>query len=77
MSVLLIGFGCGSQLRVIVAITAVATGLLILTYTRAAWFAALVSIGYLAVRWRREVLYALPASVAVFLIAVPSVASRR
>jgi O-antigen ligase len=76
LSVLLVGWCRGRNRVLMVTITAVSAGLLIVTYTRAAWFGALVSIAYLAVRWRREVLYTLLASVAVLLIAVPSVASR-
>jgi O-antigen ligase len=76
LSVLLVGWCRGRNRVGMVAILAVVTGLLLLTYTRSAWFAALASVGYLAVRWRREVLYMLLAGVAVLIIAVPSVTSR-
>jgi O-antigen ligase len=76
LSVLLIAWCRGRNRLLMVAVTAVAVGLLIVTYTRAAWLAALVSIAYLAIRWRREVLYAMLAAVVVLLIAVPSVSSR-
>jgi O-antigen ligase len=76
ISVLLIGWCRGRNRVVMMAITAAAAGLLIITYTRAAWIAALVSIAYLALRWRREVLYGLLAVVALLLLAVPSVAAR-
>ena len=76
LSVLLIGWCRGRNRLLMVAVTGVTVGLLVLTYTRAAWLAALVSIAYLAIRWRREVLYAMLAAIVVLLIAVPSVASR-
>jgi putative inorganic carbon (HCO3(-)) transporter len=61
---------------VMCAVLAVAAGLLLVTYTREAWLAAIVSLLYLGIRARREVLYAMIGGLLVLLVAVPSVSSR-
>jgi hypothetical protein len=76
MAALLVVYARGWA-RTAAATVLVASGvLLIATYTREAWIAAIISLAYLGIRARREVLYVLVAVVVVLLIAVPSVSSR-
>jgi hypothetical protein len=58
------------------AVLVVGGGLLVVTYTREAWLAAIVSLGYLGLRARRQVLYAMVGAVLVLLVTVPSVSHR-
>jgi O-antigen ligase len=76
LAVLLLTYYRGWARAAMVTVVFVAGGLLLVTYTREAWLAAIVSLGYLGVRARREVLYAMVAALVVLVLAVPSVTGR-
>jgi len=66
----------GRARAVLIAMACVCGLLIVVTYTRDAWIAAIVSVAYLGIRFRRQVLYAMLGAIVVILIAVPSVAGR-
>lgn len=76
VSIMLIGWCRGRARVAAVAITSVYGVMLILTYTRAAWVAAVVFLVYLGVRYKPAILWALLVAVAVLVIAVPTVSNR-
>lgn len=58
------------------SLTAVTGLVLVFTYARAAWVAALVGVVYLGARYRRELLLGVGLAVAVVLLTVPSTLTR-
>jgi O-antigen ligase len=76
LSVMLLGYYEGWRRYALVAVTALSTLLLVATYTRAAWFAALAIVVYLGMRGRPQLLLGAGVLIVVLLVAVPSVAGR-
>ncbi len=66
----------GRLRRLLIAVSAICSLLVLVTYTRGAWLAAIVVIAYLGIRVRRQLLYVMAGAIVVLLIAVPSVAGR-
>lgn len=76
LSALLVGWCRGRQRVVMAGIVFLELLLLVLTYTRTAWLAALVSAFYLVIRWRRELVWALVLGLVALVVAVPSIPAR-
>ncbi len=76
VSVMLIGYYEGWKRYALIAVMSISTILLVATYTRAAWFAALAIVVYLGMRGRPQLLLAAGVLIVVLLVAVPSVAGR-
>jgi O-antigen ligase len=76
LCILLIGHLRGRMRYTMVAVTAVYGGIVLLTYTRAAWVAVVIFALYLGARSRRELLVGTVVALVIVTIAVPSVTSR-
>jgi O-antigen ligase len=76
LALVLVPYYRGRARYALFGITAVCGLLVVATYTRDAWIAAIVSVGYLGVRFRRQLLWLMLGAIVVLLIAVPSVTAR-